>query len=217
MGYSAHAFERDHAQNLIDWLSDQTPDVWYAVSQELNWDSAARVLDWIVSQPNCDKANAAWVFWAADPGYYAERLAAGRTPEGEGYHLMQKVLRRWRSGFYQRAELEWRAEESAIDRYFALENDRFSIPDALYEPLRGRAPAMPLEAHDLVAPLGGWMEPQPRSASAEAQAESEWRDATIFTAIGDVLIAAGNAMAWIGVGGALVLGVIVAAQAAGVI
>src|SRR5262249_31984177 len=129
--------------------------------------------------------------------------------------------RRWRSGSYRRAELEWAAEESAIDRYLALENDRFSIPPDLCEPLRGRAPAMPLEAHDLVAPLGAWMETRPRSpmgaGATEAASDSEWREATVFTAIGDALIAAGNAMAWIGVGGALVLGVIVAAQVSGVI
>jgi hypothetical protein len=65
--------ERDHAQATIDWLADKDPDVRFEVAPNLNWDSAYRVLDWIVSQPGCDRANAAAVFWGADPLYHLRR------------------------------------------------------------------------------------------------------------------------------------------------
>jgi hypothetical protein len=44
--------DRDHAQAMIDWLADKDPDVWFEVTPNLNWDSADRVLDWIISQPS---------------------------------------------------------------------------------------------------------------------------------------------------------------------
>ena len=51
--------DRDHACAMIAWLDRQLPDVWHEVATHLSWDSAVPVLDWIVSQPRCDKATAA--------------------------------------------------------------------------------------------------------------------------------------------------------------
>lgn len=74
--------ERDHAQAMIDWLADKDPDVWLAITPHLNWDSSFRVLDGIISQPRCDKANAAFVFWPPAPCIIraASRVARPRTP-----------------------------------------------------------------------------------------------------------------------------------------
>lgn len=33
------------------------PDVWHAVAEQLNWDFTKDVIEWIVSQPQCDLAD----------------------------------------------------------------------------------------------------------------------------------------------------------------
>lgn len=139
--------EPDHAQAMIDWLADKDPDIWFAVTPHLNWDSSFRVLDWIISQPQCDKATAAGVFWAADPLYHLRRLAAGETSKSEGFLLLDKVLRNWRAGFYRRAELawneDWRARYRDTVATLRGRRDPLSIPNDLLGPLQGRPPDVP--------------------------------------------------------------------------
>ncbi len=106
--------DRDRAQAMIDWLSDKEPDVWFDVTTSLNWDNSERVLAWIVSQPQCDKANAALVLWGCDPEYYARNSATAKS--SDGFRLLDMVLRNWKSGFYTRGELAW-SEDHQQARY----------------------------------------------------------------------------------------------------
>lgn len=137
--------DRDRSQAMIDWLKDISPDVWFDVSQSLNWDNSMPVLDWIVSQPQCDKANAALVFWGCDPFYYM-RTPGSETDHisAEGFALLDKVLRNWRSGFYQRAELaledDWWARRGDLN---SLQSGQHAIPRDLIGPFRGRKPNIP--------------------------------------------------------------------------
>jgi hypothetical protein len=162
--------ERDHAQAMIDWLADKDPDVWFVVTRHLNWDNAFRVLDWIISQPRCDKANAASIFWGADPLYHLGR-ADDANLDSEGFRIFDKVLRNWKAGFYARAELAW--DENLRERYHAAVSarpdraDPFVIPSDLLGPLQGRVANVPADLrpennvvlYDLLYGLGhaaGW-------------------------------------------------------------
>ena len=138
--------DRDHPQAMIDWLSDKSPDVWFDVTRHLNWDNSHRVLDWIVSQPTCERANAALIFWGCDPFYYL------RNPDrdhigADGHDLMAKILHNWSSGFYQRRELAF--DKNYRLKYFELLEklpgrvDPFDIPNDLLGPIHGRAPNVP--------------------------------------------------------------------------
>ena len=173
--------ERDHAQAMIDWLADKDPDLWFEVTPHLNWDSSFRVLDWIISQPRCDKANAAFVFWGADPLYHLRWVAAGETLNSEGFRLLDKVLRGWKAGFYRRAELAWPEDRRTAyrDAVAALpgRRDPLSIPNDLLGPLKGRAPNVPealrvennLALYDLYYRLGtdmGWRPGSPEWRAA---------------------------------------------------
>ena len=140
--------DRDHSQAMIDWLKDKSPDVWFDVAQSLNWDNAMGVLDWIVSQPQCDRANAALVFWGCDPFYYL-RTPGSETDHisSEGFALLDKVLRNWKAGFYKRAELasddDWRQRYRDVVASLPNQHDRFAIPRDLLGPFHGRKPNVP--------------------------------------------------------------------------
>ena len=124
---------RDHAQGMIDWLRGQSPDVWHDAASNLNWDNAERVLDWVVSQPNCDKATAARIFWAANPLYYMRALATAEWRSEQHLRLVTKIIRNWKSGFYKRADLVWR-EDHRVDYRLTRENLGGSDPLAIPPP-----------------------------------------------------------------------------------
>lgn len=198
--------ERDHPQAMIDWLADKDPDVWFEVSKNLNWDSAEGVLEWIVSQPRCDRANAALIFWRADPAYYAKALAAGETPRDHFYPLVQAVLHRWKTGFYTRAELALDEADSGAERYrmaLAGQRDPLALPVDLLAPLRGRKPRVPralqatenAELWDLFYGLGTQIGARPGTNEGRKQrsplylppAEMDRRRAAIRREVGETL------------------------------
>lgn len=90
---------------MIRWLAEKDPDVWFAITPLLNWDNAVPVLRWIISQPLCDKANAATIFWSASPAFFARRLANGEPTNFEGWELIETILGNWQNDFYQRSLL----------------------------------------------------------------------------------------------------------------
>jgi hypothetical protein len=169
--------ERDYSADMIHWLADKNPDVWFAATQRLNWDNAIPVLEWIVSQPNCDKANAAMIFWLADPVYDSEQLVKGAQPDTETWPLVQTILRNWRTGFYHRRELAWPngTDMPEIDHYLqrlaAVPGGQtaLDLPADLMRPLSGRAsrlapadqPEENPEVWDLFWGLGTWCGPRP--------------------------------------------------------
>ena len=142
--------------SLTTWLKDKDPDVWFVTTDYLNWDNSHRVLKWIVKQPQCDKANVAKIFWAADPGFYACEIASGKGVPGwatESWTLIELILDNWRRGTYLRAELAWLEEggSASIDYYRRKvaavpgAEAALDIPRDLFGPLPGRAPRVPAE------------------------------------------------------------------------
>ena len=142
--------------SLTTWLKDKDPDVWFVITDYLNWDNSHRVLKWVVKQPQCDKANVAKIFWAADPGFYACEIASGKGVPGwatEGWTLIEIILDNWRRGTYQRAELAWPDDDggASIDYYRRKvaavpgAEAALDIPADLFGPLPGRQPRIPPE------------------------------------------------------------------------
>jgi hypothetical protein len=142
--------------SLTTWLKDKDPDVWFVITDYLNWDNSHRVLQWVVKQPQCDKANVAKIFWLAEPGFYACEIASGRGVPGwstENWSLIELILDNWRRGFYERAELEWPDESgsASISHYrrsvagTAGADRAIDIPADLFGPFPGREPRVPPE------------------------------------------------------------------------
>jgi len=157
--------DRDHARAMIAWLDRQLPDVWHEVATHLSWDSAVPVLDWIVSQPRCDKATAALILWRANPLYVMRLLATGASRSDQGLHLVAKIVRNWKTGYYTRCELAW-SEDHRADYITARRNlggsDPLAMPLDLLSPWKGRQPIIEAtvkpennsELYDLYAALG---------------------------------------------------------------
>lgn len=165
------------ARAMIRWLADKGPDVWFAVTPLLTSDNADPVLQWIASQPQTDKANAAMIFWMASPGAHARQFAEGKAPRAEGAALIKTILHRWQNGLYPRSELAWpdadgRAAIADYEREVAATpgaREALAIPKDLFGPFAGHAPQVPPaltpannpQLWELLSRLGAQVGPRP--------------------------------------------------------
>jgi len=89
---------------LLDWLSTQSPGMWHEVATGYNWDlNAPRDLGWIIEQPECDLATAMHVFLLGEPGYYDDYKLASEVPDYQRpvFDLLDRVAQRLIAGAYR--------------------------------------------------------------------------------------------------------------------
>lgn len=176
-------------RGLTSWLKDKDQDVWYDTANHLNWDNSLHTLKWIVTRPECDKANVANIFWAADPAFFACKIAAGEGVPAwsESWPLVETILQKWRSGFYQQSELAWPDDSgrASLHHYqkavsqVAGADKALDIPPELFGPFAGRLPHVPpeltpyenAELWDMLSRQGTWCGHRPGSDEWKAARE----------------------------------------------
>lgn len=168
---------------MINWLTGRSPDARHAIAENLNFDFAEDVFEWILTQPDCDLATAASYFWRAEP---LERLEHPDTFEEDNLTI-KRLVDRVNAGFYRRSEIfyagqeliggeevcRWTVEEAEELRKFARAHkasDLFwTLPEALVPPFGHRPvrisdeenPLKSEELRKLFAGLGTGSEPIP--------------------------------------------------------
>ncbi len=119
-------------------LKAMGPDGWHRLALYANWDSTEDdVWQWIVTQPDCDRATALAIFWKAEPEYYLRYLDARSVPAGERaeYGLLTIIRDRWLAGGYTRSELAFDPDVDAWPLDFtALRGQYGGRVDALMPP-----------------------------------------------------------------------------------
>ena len=130
-------------ESLTEWLHEKGPVFYHMVASRWNWDSGTAILDWIISQDDCDAGTAQAVFWLAEPFFYTE---SDRSPDGtfgvndEAYRLILKIARRWEQGFYSSWSFsEATATDTMIEPIIGsrVVNDELSVPTGLDEKRHG--------------------------------------------------------------------------------
>lgn len=97
-------------------LKSMGPDGWHRLALYANWDyTDDAVWQWIIRQPDCDKATALAIFWKAHPDYYAEFPSRATVPSinRPGYDLVTAIRDRWLAGRYRRSELAFSLDDDA--------------------------------------------------------------------------------------------------------
>ncbi|MDC7745568.1 DUF4274 domain-containing protein [Rhizobium binxianense] len=138
---------------MIDWLTGRSPDARHAIAEDLNFDFAEDVFEWILTQPDCDLATAASYFWRAGP---LERLEHPDTFEEDNLTI-KRLVDRVNADFYSRSEIfyggqelqkgeelcSWTVEEAEELREFARAHEAsdlpWTLPEALVPPFGHRA------------------------------------------------------------------------------
>lgn len=174
---------------MISWLQRRSPDVWHVVAGHLNWDFAIDVLEWIVSQPQCDLATAALLFWTGDPEQWLKYQTKDTIPDFaiEYFNISALIVNRAKSGLYNRQELAFAGDPcnmiGGVDYHlkFSVEKAQrrfkekcsgsfpWELPIVLTPPIPGRAPLMSseedpeqgAEIQALLAALGTYVSTEP--------------------------------------------------------
>ncbi|MBY4612341.1 DUF4274 domain-containing protein [Rhizobium redzepovicii] len=138
---------------MIDWLTGRSPDARHAIAENLNFDFAEDVFEWILTQPDCDLATAASYFWRTEPS----DLLENSDSRNEDSLTVQRLIDRVNAGFYSRSEIyyggqelwegeevcSWTVEEAEDLREFArahgASNLPWTLPEALVPPFGHRA------------------------------------------------------------------------------
>jgi hypothetical protein len=135
------------------WLaSDAGPEDWHRFAMGGNWGiHDPIVFEWIVSQPECDRATALLFFWKAQPEYEVEFPNASNAFDRDEYGLIQLVRERWQDGRYSRSELAfsreadvWPIDFNDLDQRFGGKSKQL-LPDNM----RVTLPGLRLELHRL--------------------------------------------------------------------
>lgn len=122
------------------WLKSASADDRHACAVSWNWDGDNTPLEWIIKQPDCEKATALWIFWHAEPTYYMGKFAshaaaqAGSRYDLAAYDFIKAILDRWKAHVYRNDEIMFdpasaNASISDVERYTG--HAELSIPVAM--------------------------------------------------------------------------------------
>lgn len=113
-------------QSLIDWLSRHSPEERHFVANCINWDYAPNVLNWLISQPDCEKATAKLIFYLGSPDYFLQYENADAVDKFslDNFTLLKTIVDRWNSGLYKRENV---ADDSICSFYpqYLMEQNRY--------------------------------------------------------------------------------------------
>lgn len=123
----------------IDFMRQKGPASYHMVARGWNWDNDLEVLEWIVSQEDCDKGTAQIVFELAEPWFYKEDEREADGSFGifqKTYDLILKIARNWERGFYK----TWQFSEATVDGHIISPirgsrqiNNELTVPAGLDE------------------------------------------------------------------------------------
>ncbi len=137
--------ERTYLGEMKAWLRSQPQDAWLMFLKNMNWDSMDSLTEFMIDDPDCDIAIAAFIFWGNEPGWHV-------TNQGTFSQPAARIAANIGRGFYLRSEL-------ALNRFELLDNVHFyaeavrarrlsrqpvqiTLPRVLLGPFIGREPAM---------------------------------------------------------------------------
>lgn len=103
-----------------------------------NWDDGEEVLDWIISNPKCDKGTALLIFWRAEPDDYTCFSNEKEADDEKGIFLMlKKIIDNFETGFYKRERICFDPEEEGYDLDYKDEDAKWAIPDFMKKRTKG--------------------------------------------------------------------------------
>ncbi|MCP4073186.1 MAG: DUF4274 domain-containing protein [Hyphomicrobiales bacterium] len=106
---------------LIPWLEKQTPMEWHAIAESWNYDCGPEPLQWILSQPCCDKGTAACVFGVEALNWIDKPVSELRIEEYIiHWNLCKLITDNWRIGFYKNGVLRPRRSMTDHERVMEM-------------------------------------------------------------------------------------------------
>ena len=179
--------ERTYLGEIKAWLPSQPQGTWLMVLKNMNWDSMDSLMQFMIDDPDCDIAIAAYIFWACDPGWH---VANEGTSSG-GAARIARIAANVDRGFYRRSELALNRfevlhnvhayAEAVRARRFRGQPARITLPRVLLGPFIGQEPAIApgneaTERHldEIICELGSSYLYRTQAAWREAYESNYW-------------------------------------------
>ncbi|MBA3311736.1 MAG: DUF4274 domain-containing protein [Planctomycetaceae bacterium] len=85
------------------WLEQATPEFRHLFVAGWESEAAAVVFDWVIRQPDCEKATALMAYLLSSPVFLAEHGSPEQDDASEqaNYSLLTEIEKRYLTGFYQ--------------------------------------------------------------------------------------------------------------------
>jgi hypothetical protein len=126
-------------ETTLDIVMQLTPDDWHEIALHWNWDQGVEVLNWITSQPTCDRATAMIILTRANLAQVAEQSAAGPPTENE-WRFCWNLAQRVRAGAFTKTGLafgvspgEVKGMKATLAQARATGREPWLLPDSLLD------------------------------------------------------------------------------------
>lgn len=135
----------------LAWVRTVGPEDWHGIVDGWNCDDGTEELDFIVSQPTCDRATAVLALFMTEASSQVARPSRDEVPslEYEAYDMAHKIAANLGRGFYASHDFPAEINSTEITMYFeAVERMRaqgrldpvWDVPRTSFGPFEGREP-----------------------------------------------------------------------------
>jgi hypothetical protein len=141
---------------FFPWLErNRDPDLWHVIVANFNYDLECTMdfCKWVIKQPDCDRATAAWIFLGCEGQRYVGKSRADLNEYGK---IIEEIVSISEGRGYSRNELSlssmgWEDDQRPLLKELqqrATEDAGIPVPvKLLSEPFHGRSPQTPYAVH----------------------------------------------------------------------
>lgn len=128
---------------MLNWISGLDSKNMFAATRNLHWQNSIPILKYIAESPICDQANAAWIFFYAQPEEYIIRSLQGEKPYGDdgSFAIALRIVHNWRNKIYSERQFNLNENHELQTHYLSelkrVAYDPLLIPDDMVKPFVG--------------------------------------------------------------------------------
>ncbi|RQO29717.1 hypothetical protein DBR32_14110 [Taibaiella sp. KBW10] len=110
---------------IIDFAKKQNPKVWHQMVIDWNWDNYMSFIDWLVANPDTDKATILMIYWKSNPG--------------RDFSNKKRIEENYRTGYYKQHFFAFNPQDDEGDDWttYVKEEAKNTIPQLMYQKLSG--------------------------------------------------------------------------------
>jgi hypothetical protein len=138
---------------IADYLKRVSPKTVHQMAMEWNWDSSDHFFDFVVDNPNADKATILMIYWMAGPRFDKQFSTKEESRQRMGsdstFELLEKIESNFQKDFYKSAKFHYDPNTEdhtgtiGAMQYLEIEIVR-DIPGIMFQKLSGEV----IEAND---------------------------------------------------------------------
>jgi len=114
---------------LLSIVPNLSAKTWHQMVMEWNWDAYSSFLEWLIENPQTDKATVLMIYWKSEPRY------------SKGTELIEKIEKYYPSDYYQASAFAFDPKDDLGEDWTVILSDAHNrpIPAVMLEKLEGKS------------------------------------------------------------------------------